>query len=426
VDAVAADDDYHPFARSAEMLSDLRDGEAVKFECRVKARDGRTFWVVGNAVGTLGVDGSRELTFALMDIEQRRQAEARVAEARASLQRIIEAAPMAIIVWDAITLGAQQMNRAALALSEGLTGVAADAHAGLVPEELYPAELASTIRTDMRQALAAAEGVTTTREYRVRARSGEQVWDAQFLPLRQADGRVAQLLMVASNVTDQRAAQRAELQAAIAQREMLVQEVHHRIKNNLQGVAGLMQQIGLRRPEVQPVMAEVVGQVQAIAQVYGLQVGTGGPLNACSVVEAIAQSVQRTFGRTITFAASGEQAAHWALPENESIPIALTLNELLTNAVKHSPAASPVQVHLMADAAGVTVQIGNEGGLPPGFRIEHRPQAVSGLGLVRALLPRRHASLAMEQRGSQVVATVSLAPPVVVPVAASVAAPVAA
>jgi len=415
VDAVATDDDYHPFARSAEMLADLGDGEAVKFECRVKARDGRTFWVVGNAVGTLGVDGSRELTFALMDIEQRRQAEARVAEARASLQRIIEAAPMAITVWDAVTLGAQQMNRAALSLSEGLTGVAVDTHAGRVPEELYPPELAGTIRTDMRQALAVAEGVTTTREYRVRAHSGEQVWDAQFLPLRQADGRVAQLLMVASNVTDQRAAQRAELQAAIAQREMLVQEVHHRIKNNLQGVAGLMQQIGLRRPEVQPVMAEVVGQVQAIAQVYGLQVGTGGPLNACSVVEAIAQSVQRTFGRTITFAAAGEQAGHWALPENESIPIALTLNELLTNAVKHSPAASPVQVHLMADAAGVTVQIANEGGLPPGFRIEHRPQAVSGLGLVRALLPRRHASLAMEQRGALVVATVSLAPPVVVP-----------
>lgn len=415
VDAVAADDDYHPFARSAEMLADLRDGEAVKFECRVKARDGRTFWVVGNAVGTLGMDGSRELTFALMDIEQRRQAEGRVAEARASLQRIIEAAPMAITVWDAVTLEAQQMNRAALALSEGLTGAAMDAHAGRVPEELYPPELAATVRSDMRQALATAEGVATPREYRVRARGGEQVWDVQFLPLRQADGRAAQLLMVASNVTDQRAAQRAELQAAIAQREMLVQEVHHRIKNNLQGVAGLMQQIALRRPEVQPVMAEVVGQVQAIAQVYGLQVGTGGPLNACNVAEAIAQSVQRTFGRTITFAAAGEQSAQWALPENESIPIALTLNELLTNAVKHSPAASPVHVHLMADAAGITVQIANQGGLPPGFRIEHRPQAVSGLGLVRALLPRRHASLAMEQRGDLVVATVSLAPPVVVP-----------
>ena len=110
------------------------------------------------------------------------------------------------------------------------------------------------------------------------------------------------LLLVASDVTEQRAADQARLDAAIAQREMLVKEVHHRIKNNLQGVAGLLQQIAQRKPEVAGVMSEVVGQVQAIAQVYGLQVGVTGPLRIKSVVEAITASVQRTFGRNIGFA----------------------------------------------------------------------------------------------------------------------------
>lgn len=80
---------------------------------------------------------------------------------------------------------------------------------------------------------------------------------------------------MASDITEQRAAEQARLDAAIAQREMLVKEVHHRIKNNLQGVAGLLQQIAMRKPEVAPAISEVVGQVQAIAQVYGLQVGAG-------------------------------------------------------------------------------------------------------------------------------------------------------
>ena len=44
--------------------------------------------------------------------------------------------------------------------------------------------------------------------------------------------------------------------------------------------------------------------MQAIAQVYGLQVGAGGPLHVASVLEAIALSVQRTFGRAIAGAAS--------------------------------------------------------------------------------------------------------------------------
>ncbi|MCK6423858.1 MAG: PAS domain S-box protein [Burkholderiaceae bacterium] len=412
IDAVATRDEYHPFRHSLELFEELRDGEAVKFECRVQGRDGRTFWVVGNAVATVGVSGARELTYALMDIEQRRQAEARIGEARASLQRIIEAAPMAITLFDAATLEVRQMNRVAAALC----GSAAEAAVGRPPEQLYPAAIAARMREDLRGSLAAPEQVTQ-REYAFeRAGQAPQLWEARYLPLARAGERVDQILLVASDVTAQRAAQRAELAAAIAQREMLVQEVHHRIKNNLQGVAGLLQQVGQRRPEVQPVITEVVGQVQAIAQVYGLQVGAVGPLQVRSVVEAIAQSVQRTFGRTIELSLACEGPGDdlpWTLPEAESIPIALTLNELLTNAIKHSPAGSSVSCRLVGQAEGVRVEIGNEGTLPPDFRIEHRPATVSGLGLVRALLPRRHASLGIGQRGSRVVAVVSLAAPVV-------------
>jgi len=150
--------------------------------------------------------------------------------------------------------------------------------------------------------------------------------------------------------------------------------VYYCIKNNLQGVAGLMQQVAARRPEVQPIIAEVVGQVQAIAQVYGLQVGGVGPLKLASVAEAIVQSVQRTFGRSIRWAAwspSGqpEPAPLWTLPEAEAIPIALTLNELLTNAIKHSPALAEVgcELHSLADGARIDHQPG-----PPARGIPHR------------------------------------------------------
>jgi len=214
-------------------------------------------------------------------------------------------------------------------------------------------------------------------------------------------------------VTEQRAAQEARLEAAIAQREMLVREVHHRIKNNLQGVAGLLQQIGARRPEVQSVISEVVGQVQAIAQVYGLQVGAAGPLRLASVVEAITTSVQRTFGRGIVLdVADSSAAATWGLPEAESIPIALTINELLTNAIKHSlDAADVVRCTLACDAEGVRVEIANHGRLGDDFKLAQIPGGVSGLGLVRALMPRRSATLVLEQQGPQVVATLTLVPP---------------
>ena len=151
--------------------------------------------------------------------------------------------------------------------------------------------------------------------------------------------------------------------------------------------------------------------MQAIAQVYGLQVGETGPLRVRSVLEAITGSVQRTFGRTIVFDVQGPQPEAWALPEAESIPIALTVNELLTNAIKHSPDDAPVSCTLACGDDGVQILIGNEGRLSEGFSLAQFPGGVSGLGLVRALLPRRSAKLSIEAQGTRVVAVIDLKPP---------------
>jgi signal transduction histidine kinase len=153
-----------------------------------------------------------------------------------------------------------------------------------------------------------------------------------------------------------------------------------------------------------------VGQVQAIAQVYGLQVGAGGPLRVASVVEAIALSVQRTFGRTVRVTVHGDEAARLLLPEAEAIPIALTINELLTNAVKHSTAAE-VLCELDTQGEALRVRVRHPGRLREGFDLEKYPGGVSGLGLVRALLPRRSATFGLSQQGDEVLAEVLLQPP---------------
>ena len=404
---VATGESDHPFLRT-EYLTELVEGHAETFECRVMARDGREFWVVGNVVSTARESTGRQLTYALLDIERRRQAEARVSQAQAQLQRIIEAAPLAITLRDAHTLKVLQINGVAAANG----GMAPAELIGRTPEQTFGAEMAARLRRDMEQALATSE--VTTREY-VTEQDGEpRIWDARYLPLSAIPGQPPdQLLLVATDVTEQRTAQEARFEAAIAQREMLVKEVHHRIKNNLQGVAGLLQQIAQRKPEVAGPISEVVGQVQAIAQVYGLQVGASGPLQFEGVVEAITSSVQRTFGRPIRFEATGIEPGRWMLPEAEAIPIALTLNELLTNAVKHCVGAPDIAVHctFACTDAEVQVLITNPGALPEGFNLARIPGGVSGLGLVRALLPRRSAQLALSQQGEQVLATVVLVAP---------------
>lgn len=407
---VATDDEHHPFRRT-HYLHALQDGQAESFECLLCARDGREFLVVGNVVAT-GADGAsgRQLTFALLDIERRREAEQRIARAQSRLQRIIETAPLAIALHDARTLRVLQLNQ----MAASFFGRPLEAAVGEGLPALLAPEVAAQVGADMAEALQRTE--VTRREYRLPGADGSlRSWDARYVTIAATpDAEPEQLLMVASDVTEQRAAEAARFEAAIAQREMLVKEVHHRIKNNLQGVAGLMQQVALRRPEVAPVIAEAIGQVQAIAHVYGLQVGAGGPLRVKSVLESITGSVQRMFGRPIVFSTQGPAPEGWALPEAESIPLALTVNELLTNAVKHSRDGE-VRCTLVASATQVAIEVVNRGQLPAGFELARVPGGVSGLGLVRALLPRRSATLTLQPGadtdGLSVVATVTLVPP---------------
>ncbi|MCV2359224.1 PAS domain S-box protein [Paucibacter sp. TC2R-5] len=404
----------HPF-RQSHYLDELTEGQTEAFECRLKACDGREFWVVGNAVVTGARATGRQLTYALLDIDRRRQAEAQTQQAQASLSRIIEAAPLAISLHDAKTLRVEQINQAAAALA----GRSEAELMGASPEDLFGREQGELIRRDMLAALQAS--AVTQHEYRLGSGEQMRVWDARFLHLAGTSegsesaeiGAPEQLLLVASDVTEHRAAEEARLQAAISQRELLVREVHHRIKNNLQGVAGLLQQIAARRPEVASVINEAVGQVHAIAQVYGLQVGGSGPLRIRRVMDAIIGSVQRMSGRSIAThieGVSAAQANQWALPEAESIPVALTLNELLTNAIKHSQ-DSVVSCTLICGVNSVAVEIINTGRLPTDFSLAQVPGGVSGLGLVRALLPRRSALLTLDQREEFVVCRMELLAP---------------
>jgi PAS domain S-box-containing protein len=413
---VATPESDHPLRRT-DYLERLQEGQAETFECRLKGRDGREFWVVGNAVLTGHAAGGAELTIALMDIERRRQAEVSIAQAQASLQRVIETAPLAIALFDARHLRVQQLNHTAATFF----GRPLDELAGAELDDATEPLRAATLRTWLTHS--AQTGLAGQHEWRDDAedlhplnadgarRRGprdSRVWDCRIAPLDAAEATDGQLLLVASDVTEQRAAEQERLRAAIAQREVLVREVHHRIKNNLQGVAGLLQHAVARHPALASVLSEAVSQVQAIAQVYGLQVGARGPLEVASLLQAIAQSVQRTFGRSIVVTVDGDVPQ--LLPEAESIPVALTVNELFTNAIKHSSGAD-VRCLLVAQGEGVCIRIASQARLAPDFDLARVRAGVSGLSLVRALLPRRSATLTLQQAGDDVVAAIELRPP---------------
>ena len=193
-----------------------------------------------------------------------------------------------------------------------------------------------------------------------------------------------------------------------------MREVHHRIKNNLQGVAGLIQQAAVARPEVAPALEEAAAQIQAIAQVHGLQIRATGTLPVLGVAQGIFHNLANMFGAEVRFEPPAPDLWRYGLPENEAVPLALVINELGTNAIKHRASRSdPVNVRVTARPDGMEFAIENTGQLRAGFSFSDIAASVSGLGLVKALLPRRGARLSIESVGSGVLAKLQLFPPAV-------------
>jgi len=96
---------------------------------------------------------------------------------------------------------------------------------------------------------------------------------------------------------------------------------------------------------------------------------------------------------------------------HEAVPLALVVNELGTNAIKRRAPGAAVDDSLQALADGLALEISSIGSLPAGFDVARLEPSPSGLGLVKALLPRRGARLELTQRGERVVARAELTLP---------------
>jgi PAS domain S-box-containing protein len=242
---------------------------------------------------------------------------------------------------------------------------------------------------------------------------GVRMLNVRLSPVRLRDGTV-RVFGIADDITERSAAERQRLEEAVKQRDILVREVHHRIKNNLQGVAGLLQHMAHAKPELASNLNEIAGQIQAIAQVHGLQIRATGTLPVLGVAQGIFQNLATMFGVEVRFEPPPPALWRWGLPENEAVPLALVVNELGTNAIKYRGSREQgISVRVGTRPEGVELRIENPGQLRAGFDLSRIASSVSGLGLVKALLPRRGAKLAIEQHAGVVVTRLELLPPAI-------------
>jgi two-component sensor histidine kinase/PAS domain-containing protein len=228
-----------------------------------------------------------------------------------------------------------------------------------------------------------------------------------------ADERGAQrgALAVFEDVTQRRSIDAARLQRALAQRDTLLREVHHRIKNNLAAAIELLLRHTRSEPKFQKIVEQVEPQLRAIASVHGLKAGTDSAVRLGPLVKAVTDSIARLHGLKVEVMIA-DALRGLRLREEESVPLALVLNELLVNARKHGNGA-PVEVRAAPEGETVMIAVANR--VVDGARVPDLNGGNTqgyGIPLVRSLLPHDRASLEFQHAGDRVSAIVRLAPEV--------------
>ncbi len=172
--------------------------------------------------------------------------------------------------------------------------------------------------------------------------------------------------------------------AKLQVRTTLMQEMHHRVKNNLQQVASLLRiQMRMSRyTTLEEALNDTLSRILAIASVHDLLSREDlDHVGVVSIAETLVHHQQSSLvspDRRITFQVRGDDVT---LSMNQATQMALVLNELILNAVEHGfSEASQGEVHITIEAPSdeVSIWVSNNGDpLPEDFD----PTVASHLGL---------------------------------------------
>jgi PAS domain S-box-containing protein len=225
-------------------------------------------------------------------------------------------------------------------------------------------------------------------------------------PLETSAGR-----FVLSSIVDITERRRAvdQLHAGLKERDVLLQEVHHRVKNNLQLICSLINVQARKLEEGGPreVLAECKHRVEAIAMIHEqlYQSRNYASIPFSEYARSLASNIVHAA------AASGTIELHCQcdpvlLPVDKAISCGLILNELITNALKHAfPEGNGgrlfVELQQLPDSR-VRLSV-RDTGIGMAFRFEDASMASLGTQLVKTLTDQLDGSLQMQIDGGTVI-----------------------
>lgn len=183
-----------------------------------------------------------------------------------------------------------------------------------------------------------------------------------------------------------------KVRASLREKEILLKEIHHRVKNNLQIISSLLnlQSAHIRDPRALEVFKEGQGRVRSMALIHEklYQSEDLARVDFSEYISNLAAYLFRSYEVHAGAVALDVEAEDVLLGVDTAIPCGLIINELVSNSLKHAfPGGGGGSINIRlrpADAERLTLTVADDGiGLPEGF--DARRTSSLGLQLVNTL-----------------------------------------
>jgi two-component sensor histidine kinase len=190
-----------------------------------------------------------------------------------------------------------------------------------------------------------------------------------------------------------------QIARALEEKEVLLKEIHHRVKNNLQVISSLLalQSEALADPRARDLLADSQNRVRAMAMIHEklYQSPDLARVQFDEYVSSLAASLVRSHAHTDGAPELRTELDPVSLSINAAVPCGLILNELVSNALKHAfrdGRRGWIQVRLKIEPRGYSLTVADNGtGLPLG--VDGGPSGSLGLQLVDMLARQLKATL---------------------------------
>ncbi len=243
----------------------------------------------------------------------------------------------------------------------------------------------------MEEILLAEPGSRKGIETKLRKSSGQQV-DVTVTSsvLSNPYGSSILRLFVVSDISE-RVASEEQIKKSLEEKKVLLAEIHHRVKNNLAVISGLlqMQSWNIQSDEAKRVLADSQLRVESIALVHEMlyESDSLAYIRYDKYINDLMQAISSMYmdsGMDVDLVSNVDGVD---LTINQAIPVSLLLNEIIVNAYKHAfpdDRKGKIEVKMWEELSRVYIEVSDNG---VGVNVEKMQEKSSlGLTLIRTLI----------------------------------------